>query len=38
MGIVQDKCFLYDSYIELVLSKSNKFNNQNLVSLIDALV
>lgn len=38
MVIVQDKCYLYDSYIESILTKSNKFNFTNLTYLIDALV
>lgn len=38
MAIVQDKCYLYDTYIESILMKSNKFNYQNLTCLIDALV
>lgn len=38
MAIIQDKCYLYDNYIESVLSKSNKFNNMNLLYLIDALI
>ena len=38
MVILQDKCYLYDSYIEAILSKSSKFNYNNLNHLIDALV
>lgn len=38
MVIVQDKCYLYDSYIDSILAKSNKFNYTNLTCLIDALV
>jgi hypothetical protein len=38
MVIIQDKCYLYDNYIETVLSKSNKFNHKNLIYLIDALI
>lgn len=38
MVIIQDKCYLYDNYIETILTKSNKFNFTNLLNLIDALI
>jgi len=38
MVIIQDKCYVYDSYIESVLIKSSKFNFNNLTYLVDALV
>lgn len=38
MVVVQDKCYLYDNYVEGLLAKSNKFNHHNLECLIDALV
>jgi hypothetical protein len=38
MVIIQDKCFLYDNYIEAILTKSNKFNYANLMNLVEALI
>ena len=38
MVVIQDKCYVYDSYIESVLIKSSKFNFSNLTYLVDALV
>lgn len=38
MVVVQDKCYLYDSYIQAILSKCSKFNYTNLNYLIDALI
>ncbi len=36
--VINDKCFVYEGYIESVLIKSSKFNLNNLTCLIDALV
>lgn len=38
MVIIQEKCYLYDGYVETILSKSNKFNYTNLSCLFDALI
>ena len=36
--VINDRCYLYDSYINGIISKSSKFNLKNLNFMIDALV
>lgn len=36
--ISQEKCYLYDSFVQSIISKSAKFNHKNFVCLINALI
>lgn len=36
--IANDRCFLYDSYINNLMAKSAKFNNNNLYKMGEALI
>jgi len=36
--IIENRCFLFDSYIEQIMNKSTKITNSNLVYLLKALL
>jgi len=36
--IIENRCFLFDSYIEHVVNKTTKISNSNLIHLLKALL
>lgn len=36
--IAQEKCYLYESFIQSIIAKTSRFNYRNLVNMVDALI
>ena len=38
LTIVNDKCFIYDHFVEGIVTKSAKFTPENLIGLVTGLI